>query len=134
MAPTREGRRFLILYACAHEVSFPDRRPRSLVWKREYTSERAGMVGTVCRPLLSCIISTLFAYFLACHPYIFLHFLMFKSCIIMDVYCFLWHFIITLILLSYLGVKDTSKKNFQITTSACRDGTIVFFFAHRGLY
>ena len=40
------GRHFLILYACAHEVSFPDRRPRSLVWKREYTSERAGMVGT----------------------------------------------------------------------------------------
>ena len=25
-------------------------------------------------PLLSCIIPTLFAYFLACHPYIFLHF------------------------------------------------------------
>ena len=35
------GRHFLILYACAHEVSFPDQRPRSLVWKREYTSERA---------------------------------------------------------------------------------------------
>ena len=45
-----EGRHFLILYACAHEVSFPDRRPRSLVWKREYTSERAGMVGTVFFP------------------------------------------------------------------------------------
>ena len=35
------GRHFLILYPCAHEVSFPDQRPRSLVWKREYTSERA---------------------------------------------------------------------------------------------
>ena len=35
------GRHFLILYACAHKVSFPDQRPRSLVWKREYTSERA---------------------------------------------------------------------------------------------
>ena len=45
-----EGRHFLILYACAHEVSFPDRRSRSLVWKREYTSERVGMVGTVFSP------------------------------------------------------------------------------------
>ena len=27
------GRHFLILYTCAHEVSFPDQRPRSLVWK-----------------------------------------------------------------------------------------------------
>ena len=35
------GRHFLILYACAHKVSFPDQRPRSLVCKREYTSERA---------------------------------------------------------------------------------------------
>ena len=35
------GCHFLILYACAHKVSFPDKRPRSLVWKREYTSERA---------------------------------------------------------------------------------------------
>ena len=32
-------------------------------------------------PLLSCIIRTLFAYFLACHPYIFLHF-----------YCFYFYF------------------------------------------
>ena len=29
-----EGHHFLILYACAHEVSFPDRSPRSLIWKR----------------------------------------------------------------------------------------------------
>ena len=35
------GRHFQILYACAHEVSFPDQRPRSLVWKQEYTSEWA---------------------------------------------------------------------------------------------
>ena len=35
------GRHFLTLYACAHEVSFPDQRPRSLVWKREHTSELA---------------------------------------------------------------------------------------------
>ena len=36
------GCHFLILYACAHEVSFPDQRPRSLVWKRDqYTSEIA---------------------------------------------------------------------------------------------
>ena len=38
------GRHFKILYACAHEVSFPDQRPRSLVWKR------AGMTGTVFSP------------------------------------------------------------------------------------
>ena len=29
-----EGRHFLILYACAHEVSFPGQIPRSLVWER----------------------------------------------------------------------------------------------------
>ena len=29
-----EGRHFLILYACAHEVSFPGQIPRSLVWGR----------------------------------------------------------------------------------------------------
>ena len=28
-----EGRHFLILYACAHEVSFPGQIPRSLVWE-----------------------------------------------------------------------------------------------------
>ena len=38
------GRHFLILYACADEVSFPDQRPQSLVWKRDlYTSEIASM-------------------------------------------------------------------------------------------
>ena len=30
-----EWRHFLILYACVHKVSFPDQRPRSLVWKRD---------------------------------------------------------------------------------------------------
>ena len=40
------------------------------VWKRC----RDGALP-ICRPLLSCIISTLFVYFLACHPYIFLRFL-----------------------------------------------------------
>ena len=36
------GCQFLILYACAHEVWFPDQRPRPLVWKRDqYTSEIA---------------------------------------------------------------------------------------------
>ena len=29
-----EGRHFLILYACAHDVSFPGQIPRSLVWER----------------------------------------------------------------------------------------------------
>ena len=29
-----EGRHFLILYACAHEVSFPGQIPHSLVWER----------------------------------------------------------------------------------------------------
>ena len=29
-----ERRHFLILYACAHEVLFPDQIPRSLVWER----------------------------------------------------------------------------------------------------
>ena len=29
-----EGRHFLILCACAHEVSFPGQIPRSLVWER----------------------------------------------------------------------------------------------------
>ena len=29
-----EGRHFPILYACAHEVSFPGQIPRSLVWER----------------------------------------------------------------------------------------------------
>ena len=29
-----EGCHFLILYACAHEVSFPGQIPRSLVWER----------------------------------------------------------------------------------------------------
>ena len=29
-----EGRHFLILYACAHEVSFQGQIPRSLVWER----------------------------------------------------------------------------------------------------
>ena len=31
-----EGRHFVILYACAHEVSFPSQIPRSLVWERHY--------------------------------------------------------------------------------------------------
>ena len=36
------GCHFLILYTCTQEVSFPDQRLRSLVWKRdEYTSEIA---------------------------------------------------------------------------------------------
>ena len=30
-----EGHHFLILYACAHVVSFPDKIPRSLVWERD---------------------------------------------------------------------------------------------------
>ena len=29
-----EGRHFLILYACAYDVSFPGQIPRSLVWER----------------------------------------------------------------------------------------------------
>ena len=29
-----EGRHFLILYACAHEVLFPGQIPRSLIWER----------------------------------------------------------------------------------------------------
>ena len=29
------GHHFLLLYACGHEVSFPDQRPQSLVWKRD---------------------------------------------------------------------------------------------------
>ena len=29
-----EGRHFLILYTCAHEVSFPGQIPRSLLWER----------------------------------------------------------------------------------------------------
>ena len=29
-----EGRHFLILYACVHEVSFPGQIPHSLVWER----------------------------------------------------------------------------------------------------
>ena len=29
-----EGRHFLILYACVHEVSFPGQIQRSLVWER----------------------------------------------------------------------------------------------------
>ena len=29
------GRHFIILYACAHEVSFPHQRPRSSIWKRD---------------------------------------------------------------------------------------------------
>ena len=44
----------------------------AVVWKRC----RDGALP-ICWPLLSCIIPTLFAYFLACHPYIFLHFLKF---------------------------------------------------------
>ena len=28
-------RHFLILYACAHQVSVPDQRPRSMVWKQD---------------------------------------------------------------------------------------------------
>ena len=60
-----EGRHFLILYACAHKVLFPDRRPRSLVWKREYTSERAGMVASFpgrsrLQYLIACSIKTVF--------------------------------------------------------------------------
>ena len=47
------GRHFLILCACAHEVSFPDQRPRSLVWKREYTSERAWLASLVPRPSIT---------------------------------------------------------------------------------
>ena len=39
------------------------------VWKR---CRDGGL--PICWPLLSCIIPTLFAHFLACHPYIFLHF------------------------------------------------------------
>jgi len=27
------GRHFIMLYACAHIVSFPNQRPRSLVWE-----------------------------------------------------------------------------------------------------
>ena len=30
-----EGRHFLILYACAHVVSFPGQIPRPLVWERD---------------------------------------------------------------------------------------------------
>ena len=33
-----EGRHFLILYACVHEVLFPGQIPRSLVWERHYCS------------------------------------------------------------------------------------------------
>ena len=43
----------------------------TVVWKRC----RDGALP-ICWPLLSCIIPTLFAYFLACHPYIFFTFLM----------------------------------------------------------
>ena len=50
-----------------------------LIWSSSIAS---AIVWNRCRdgalptswPLLSCIIPTLFAYFLACHPYIFLHF------------------------------------------------------------
>ena len=45
------GRHFLILYACAHEVSFPDQRPLSSVWKRDSTQAKwpavVRMAGTV---------------------------------------------------------------------------------------
>ena len=34
VAVRSEGRHFLILYACAHEVLFPGQIPRSLVWER----------------------------------------------------------------------------------------------------
>ena len=38
---------FLTLYACAHEVSFPNQRPRSLVWELDqYTSEIASQGST----------------------------------------------------------------------------------------
>ena len=30
------GRHFLMLYACAHAVLFPNQRPQSLVWERDY--------------------------------------------------------------------------------------------------
>ena len=36
-----EGRHFLILYACAHEVSFPGQIPRSLVWERHLVHNHA---------------------------------------------------------------------------------------------
>ena len=40
------GRHFLILYACAHEVSFPDQRPRSLVWKRDSWAVRVAALSS----------------------------------------------------------------------------------------
>ena len=47
-----EGRHFLILYACAHEVSFPGQIPRSLVCSSEINCARLArslpvVVGTV---------------------------------------------------------------------------------------
>ena len=49
------GHHFLILYACAHEVSFPDQRPRSLVWKRDKRNRQRAvcMAGTVFSSLVS---------------------------------------------------------------------------------
>ena len=35
------GHHFLILYACAREVSFPDQRPQSLVWKQTSTQVKS---------------------------------------------------------------------------------------------
>ena len=45
-----EGRHFLILYACAHEVSFPGQIPRSLVWERHLVHK-----GNEPRARLACL-------------------------------------------------------------------------------
>ena len=44
------------------------------LWYWEYWKICRDVALPIRWPLLSCIIPTLFAYFLACHPYIFLHF------------------------------------------------------------
>ena len=79
-----EGRHFLILYACAHEVSFPGQIPRSLVWERhlshkgnEPRARLARMVAQECtstsRPQRDRLCSALCPHYVRTTPVVFPH-------------------------------------------------------------
>ena len=50
VADRLEGRHFLILYTCAHVVSFPGQIPRSLVWERDQCTTKSRVDHAVESP------------------------------------------------------------------------------------